>query len=211
MWRKLFAIWLCLPLLSLGGCKKAANNPSSQSQAAASPVSAPGTNQTKFDCCGLMTKDEIEAIQGSPITSTTSSGRSGQGLFASQCYYAAAESSRSVSLEVTQSDSESPAKRSAKDFWKETFDQHRGEENQAKRDEDKKETGRGKEEEGKSIPPKKINDVGDEAYWIGSRVGGALYVLKGDAFIRISVGGRDNAETKINKSRALAQKALQRL
>jgi len=35
--------------------------------------------------------------------------------------------------------------------------------------------------------------------------------LKGDAFISISVGGMDDEETKIKKSKALAQKALQRL
>ena len=69
---------------------------------------------------------------------------------------------------------------------------------------------RGEEEH---APPKKISGVGDEAFWFGSRVGGALYVLKGekDLFIRISVGGADNEETKINKSKALAQKALKRL
>jgi hypothetical protein len=35
--------------------------------------------------------------------------------------------------------------------------------------------------------------------------------LKKDVFIRVSVGGPDNEETKISKSKALAQKALQRL
>src|SRR5437870_5657463 len=44
-----------------------------------------------------------------------------------------------------------------------------------------------------------------------NRFGGALYVLKKDSLIRISVGGLENEETKINKSKALAQKALQRL
>jgi len=44
-------------------------------------------------------------------------------------------------------------------------------------------------------------------------VGGTLYVLKKekDVFMRISVGGADNEETKINKSKALAQKAIERL
>jgi hypothetical protein len=35
-----------------------------------------------------------------------------------------------------------------------------------------------------------------------------LYVLKHDAFISISVGGPDNEQTKIDKSRAPAEKAL---
>jgi hypothetical protein len=38
-----------------------------------------------------------------------------------------------------------------------------------------------------------------------------LYVLKGGAFISVSVGGPDKEEKKIDKSKALAEKALQRL
>ena len=67
------------------------------------------------------------------------------------------------------------------------------------------------DEEEKAAPPQKIDGLGDEAFWTGNRVGGALYVLKKDIFIRISIGGPDNEETKINKSKALAQKALERL
>jgi len=42
-------------------------------------------------------------------------------------------------------------------------------------------------------------------------MGGALYILKDDTFIRISVGGPDKEETKIDKSKALAEKALRHL
>jgi len=59
--------------------------------------------------------------------------------------------------------------------------------------------------------PKKIEGLGDDAYWVGNRFGGILYVLKGDAFISIGVGGTDDQETRLKKSKALAQKALQRL
>jgi hypothetical protein len=38
-----------------------------------------------------------------------------------------------------------------------------------------------------------------------------LYVLKGDAFTSIGVGGTDDEDTKLKKSKALAEKALQRL
>ena len=59
--------------------------------------------------------------------------------------------------------------------------------------------------------PKKIEGLGDDAYWVGNRFGGMLYVLKGDAFISIGVGGTDDPESKLKKSKALAEKALQRL
>ena len=58
-----------------------------------------------------------------------------------------------------------------------------------------------KGEREESHPPKKIEDIGDDAYWTGNRFGGMLYVLKHDAFISISVGGPDNEQTKIDKSK----------
>ena len=82
-------------------------------------------------------------------------------------------------------------------------------------DKEKRESLRGqkreREEEGEGVPPKKVTGVGDEAYWLGNRVGGALYVLKKDGFIRVSVGGPDPEEGKIEKCKALAEKALSRL
>ena len=97
---------------------------------------------------------------------------------------------------------------SPKDFWKERFGRYSGEEKE--RDKDKEQTER-KEEKEESLPPKKIDGIGEEAFWASNRFGGMLYVLKGDAFISISVGGTDDEETKIKKSKALAQKVLQRL
>jgi len=101
-----------------------------------------------------------------------------------------------------------PTTTSPKDFWKERFGRFSGEEKE--RDKDERETER-KEEKEESAPPKKIDGIGEEAFWASNRFGGILYVLKGDAFISISLGGSDNEETKIEKSKALAQKALQHL
>lgn len=67
------------------------------------------------------------------------------------------------------------------------------------------------EEEEEAAPPQKIAGVGDEAFWTGSRVGGALYVLKGSTYLRVSVGGAGDQQSKINKSKALARLALKRL
>ena len=214
--RKVFVSLLCSLLFALAGCEKhAATQPSSESQVARSPVNYE-SGQAKFDVCGLIKNAEIEAVQGSPVTETKSSGHSDGGFRASQCFYAAT-SNNSVSLAVTQSDPDSSAKRSPRDFWKETFGRYTGEEKEREEDKVKRESLRDQthargEEEAPALP-KKISGVGDEAFWFGSRVGGALYVLKKekDVFIRISVGGADNEETKINKSKALAQKALERL
>jgi hypothetical protein len=56
-----------------------------------------------------------------------------------------------------------------------------------------------------------VSGVGDEAWWTGNAQVGALYVLKGDAFLRISVGGGEPERARIERSRLLARRALRRL
>src|SRR5437667_1630375 len=172
------------------------------------PRASQESNQAKIDVCGLLTKEEIEAIQGSPVKETKSSARSDAAFRVSQCFYTATEFSKSVSVAVMQRDPGRPTTTSPKDFWKERFGRYSG--NEKERDKDKEETER-KEEKEESVPPKKIEGIGEEAFWASNRFGGVLYILKGDAFISISLGGSDDEETKLKKSKALAQKALQRL
>jgi hypothetical protein len=187
----------CSLLIGFPACKKRERPPPV-------PRISGDSNHAQIDVCRLITSQEIEAIQGSPIKETKSSARSDTGFRVSQCFYTAAEFSKSVSLAVTQKDPDHQAKRSPKDFWEETFGRY---------DNNRKESDRARSEgeERESIPPKKIEGIGEEAFWTSNRFGGILYVLKGDAFISISVGGTDDEDTKIQKLKALAQKALQRL
>lgn len=187
MGRTLLISFLCC--LAIAGCEKRA---SIQPVNIAAKESVP----TEFDACRLIEKAEIEAIQGSPIKETKSSAHSDGDFRVSQCFYVAAESNRSINLALIQRDTDQQTKRSPRDFWKETFDHEQAEP---------------REEKEVSVPPKKIDGIGEEAYWTSNRFGGILYVLKNDLFISISVGGPDNEESKINKSKALAQKALKRL
>ena len=106
-------------------------------------------------------------------------------------------------MRVTQRDADAPGKRRTKDFWRETFGQSSGEEREHDRD------ARENEEERQITPPQKVDGIGDEPYW--SAAGSALYVLKKDVIIRISIGGMDNEETKIKKLTTLVNKALQHL
>lgn len=179
-------------VLVLLGCKKHETTP---------PVPR---SRAQIDVCGLITSKEIEAIQGSPVQETKSDVRPNAGFLMSQCFYTAAEFSKSVSLTVTQRDPNQQSGRSVRTFWQETFSRF---------DDEKKESdpARSEEEKRESVPPKKLGGVGDEAFWIRNRFGGILYVLKGDAFLSISLGGSDNEETKLEKSKALAEKALKRL
>ena len=175
-----------------------------------SKTSAAPSKRAKIDACGLITNEEVQAIQGSPIKDVKGSEQSGGSFRIAQCFYNAETFNKSVSLAVTQSDPASPKARNPKDFWKETFGRYEGEAKEEKGDEEKKESLREQNEE-KGTPPKKIEGIGDAAYWTANRMGGALYVLKKDVFIRVSVGGPESEEAKINRCKALAEKALSRL
>jgi hypothetical protein len=121
-------------------------------------------------------------------------------------------------LNVTTAN-EGQSAHSPKQFWEETFgrDEAGGGEKEREREKareqakkDKPKAGGGEEEEG-AAAPERVKGLGDEAFWIASRVGGALYVLKKDVFFRISVGGAGDEKTKLKKSKTLAQQALKRI
>ena len=190
-------IFLCLLalLLGLAGCRKAAEKKSIRA---------------KMDACDLIKAEEVEAIQGSPVKETKSSERFEVGLRVAQCFFSTADFTKSVVVTMWQSDPEKPAKQSPKEFWKERFGRYSRGNVERNQDRDERPRERGEEEERKSIPPKRIDGLGDEAYWTGS-VGAALYVLKNDVFVRVAVGGSGSEETRIKNSKALAEKALGRL
>ena len=102
----------------------------------------------------------------------------------SQCFYQLPTFTKSVSVDVIRG--------SGKEFWDQNFE-------------------RSEEAEEKSRPPVRVEGVGDEAFWAGSKVAGSLYVRKGDAVLRVSVGGPGTEAEKMAKSKRLALKALRRL
>ncbi|HEV8368573.1 MAG TPA: hypothetical protein VGQ39_11535 [Pyrinomonadaceae bacterium] len=174
----------------------------------------------RVDACALLTTDEIRSVQGEPLKETKASGSVEGGLINSQCFFALPTFNNSISLVVTQKGDGAGA-RDPKEFWEATFDK----ESEAEREKEHGKTsekerekavrkardGSREEEEEEGPPAQKIAGIGDEAFWTGSRVGGALYVLKGNTYLRVSVGGAGSQQTKINKSKALARLALKRI
>jgi hypothetical protein len=124
-----------------------------------------------------------------------------------QCLYGATEFSKSVNLAIVQTDPNQRRAASPKDFWNEKFAAYHANANGSDKQAPEKSAG----EKEKGLPPKKISGLGDDAYWLTNRFGGVLYVLKGDAFISIGLGGTDDEATKLEKSKVLAGKALKRL
>lgn len=212
-----FVIIICAGLVCLTSCGKRAGASSNASNDTAANSVTP-----KIDACTLLTGAEIEEIETSPLKDTKGNSQASGGLQTSQCFFATNEFNRSVSLSVSRMDPNSSSKRTATSYWEDVFGRYRngekekdsGKAGQSDADKEKRESlGKQRGEEEEAVPPKKVSGVGDEAFWSGNRVGGALYVLskKNDAFIRVSVGGPDPEESKIEKSKQLAIKALARL
>ncbi len=205
-------------LIALSGCRKSetgtATPSATQAGTPAAPTATPsappgetkqsttmdvaGTTEVrpKIDACALLTSDEIESVQGEPVKETKLSGASSGGFNVSQCFFTLPTFTNSVSLSVTHR-GEGGSARDPKKFWSDTFG--------GKRERDKK------EEDEESGPPLKVSGVGDQAFWMGSRIGGALYVLRGNSYVRISVGGPADPSNKIRRSKTLVQKILPRL
>jgi len=159
----------------------------------------------------------------------------------SQCFYTSKTSVKSVVLEVTRRDpgsrstpsdagvatdgsgheSKSAATAGPREQWFRLFHREGKREENAEEEREREregksergigsEAGREEEEERLSVP-KPVKGVGQEAFWVGNGVIGGLYVLKGDAYIRISIGGAETEAARIEKTKTLARSALKRL
>jgi hypothetical protein len=231
-----YPIILWIASLLLASCSRSTPQPSvatsapvpSSSVAVASPVdqasptAAPAvvTSQGKIDVCELLTSKELQAVQGEAVKDAKRSSHAEGGFMISQCFYTLPTFTNSISLMVAQKGDTAGA-RDPREFWKETFDRPNEEANgdkkesahQNNKDEEKAKSGTREqaEEKERSTRPRKITGLGDDAYWTGNRFGGALYALKGDTYIRLSVGGPGDQEAKITKAKALAQMIIKRL
>lgn len=172
----------------------------------ASPAAAASR---KFDPCALLTSREIEEVQGDKLASQKSSEPGRERFAVSQCFYTLATFSKSISLEVTRRRPGEAA--SPRAYWKQMF--FRAMEKGKEKEEEAESDARERREKAREAAarPRRISGVGDEAYWDGSTLGGGLFVLKRDAYFRLSVGGPDNETVKIEKLKKLARRILPRL
>ena len=181
----------------LAGCEQR-----EQTSTAAPPASSPSTpvaqapsgewGQARLDVCSLVTTDEVEEVQESPVTEARAMGRPDGDFFISQCIYTAEDASRSVVLSVSETNPARRAILSPRDAFHHTLSRHAKQQAQGEKD---------------FVPPRKLEGLADDAYWMG----GAVYALAKDRLLRMSVGGPFPDETKMEKSRSLAASALSRL
>jgi len=228
---KAYVIGLLL-MIVFAGCKSTENsapaNPNSATAATPTPaaIGNPATANTnsapavksKVDVCNLLTSDDLKSVQGEAYKEAQRSDRQDGEFIVAQCYYQMPTAVNSIVLNVTAA-REGAGGRNPRDFWEDTFreadEREREGRNKSERErekqKDKAKERRAGEEEEEGLPPERVKGLGDEAFWSASRVGGALYVLKKDQFFRISIGGAANAQAKLNKSKTLAQKVLNKL
>lgn len=170
--------------------------PAIASFAAVAPAPAPTAL-----ACTLLGADDLRALQKTELVESKGSEEDRAGLAVSQCFLHAADFARSVSVVVTLQQANRPPAHGGvraiapRERWDSLFHEH-------------EEAG----EEGEEIAkPEPVKGLGDEAFWLPSAAGGALYVLQGEAYLRISAGGPGDAVAKQAQARALAERALPRL
>jgi hypothetical protein len=162
------------------------------------------------DVCALLTSAEIEAEQGEPVKETKPSEQHGGSFLMSQCFFRTATFAKSVSLAVATPDPAKPSALTPREYWRKQFHPPEpAEDEKPVAGKTPKKAEREREEELRKARP--IDGLGEEAYWVGNPISGALYVLKGNSFLRISVGGVREESARMEKSKALARAALQRL
>jgi hypothetical protein len=226
------AMIICSWLL-IAGCIQSQNQNPGQQKAApaqtattlasgnttlASQAQSPSTTtQGKgvVDACALLAASEIKAVQGEEPTESKPSTHAESAFAVSQCFFSLPTYNNSISLEVTRSSAGNQGQ-TVRQYWNERFhDAAENEKEGEKERERERAGGKDKKEERESElenqKPLKINGVGDEAFWSGSAITGALYVLKGKSYLRLSTGGNSDVSAKINKLKTLAQYALKRL
>ena len=183
------ALACCCSLLAVCACSK--REPTTQTTESAREEVTGAAGQQKIDVCALLTPEEIAGVLGEPTKGTKRIAENEGGLAVAQCFYELPTYVNSFDLRVVQKASGAGA-RDPREVWKETF-----------APEKLQEAGR--------RAPEAVSGLGDAAFWRSHRKGAALYVLKGNIYLRIGVEGADDKETKMRRSSELARRALSRL
>ena len=221
---KINVVLLALFLGLAPGCSQGGDNgmppatgqavPPIPSPSPAKGVGSPGPTGGTPVACRLLTSQDIEAVQGEKVKEAKGSEQAEGPLTIGQCLYTTPSFNKSVSLTLTQKKTDNSEPGGPKEFWRRQFggakDGEKGREEERER-EHRKERGGSAEREEKEHPAQPVKGVGDEAYWAGNQKVSVLYVLKGDRFLRISIGGPEDQKVKIEKMKELAKRALKRL
>jgi hypothetical protein len=162
----------------------------------------------KKDACILLTGAEIETVQGEAVSETKTRIQPNGEMLITECLFHTTTFTKSVSVTLAMPFSGKPSALTPRKFWQKQFHAPNLEEDvvpaaskSAQRPEVEEETSK----------PRRIEGLGEEAYWVGTPITGALYVLQGDNFVRITIGGVGEESVRIEKTKILARAAVKRL
>lgn len=161
----------------------------------------------RIDVCMLLSSAEIEAVQKEAVTEKGASTQPSGGMLMSQCVFHTATFAKSVHVALAAPERAGKSGLAPREFWQRQFHPTAVKEEETSVARKKSEQER--EEEANEARP--ITGLGEEAYWVGNSVAGALYVLQGEVFLRISVGGVGEESARIEKTKILARAAVKRL
>jgi hypothetical protein len=181
-------------LLAVAGC-------------AAGPASRPAesgraSGDAELDACALLTAEEVAVAQGEAVRDVRGARQAGGDLLRLSCFYTLPTFARSVSFELSVAEPGRGEPLAARRFWEAHFGEGAEREGEGEREGD---------EEREAGRPMAVAGLGDEAFWIGGGVSGALYVLQDDRFFRLSVGGGEAGASGVDRTRSLAERVLARL
>lgn len=228
MSQKTLALPLCLLLLACAAC--------AQKGGAANTQPAAATPAPKYEpppqsaTCRMLTAEDLREVQGEAPQESQGSEHAVGGLSMSQCFYRMPTFSRSVNVELVRA-AEGSSPEALKEFWRQRFhpkaveererERERKEEAEREREREKKqESERGQVREGghkeeeraeEESKPRRVDGLGEEAFWSGNQINSSLNVLAKNAVVRVSIGGPEDQTEKIKKASALARKMLKQL
>lgn len=161
----------------------------------------------QIDACALISDEELEAITGARVESRKSNVNVSNGLRVAQCYVQMPTAADSVAFAIYQkAEVNGPNPRSV---WAQTYGRN-FEQEQEREEESGEESNR---EEKNFARPEELPGLGEKAFAVPQRFGVTIYLLSGNNFLRLSIGGAaaDPREKKIAILRSIAEVLLPKL
>ncbi|MEO5935904.1 MAG: hypothetical protein ABIP81_01690 [Terriglobales bacterium] len=157
------------------------------------------------DPCKLISAADIKRVQHTVLKETKPSLMSSSSAMSMrQCFYRTESHVDSISLLIAESSKDQP--HAAREYWDATL--VKASETEIKPPPSGEMTKADAKKQ--RHKPERIPGLGDQAWWVGDRATGALYVLSGDRFFRISIGGKLEDDKK-TRMKALAAVVLKKL
>jgi len=165
----------------------------------------------RSDACSLLPADVVGSIQGEKVVQAEPSQSSRGDLSSRRCFYRTENFNRSVDVEVIAGADRSEA---LSEFWNKRFhSMHKTEEEEESERASSKgssPTDREQEDEHAKASPAPVSGLGDEAFWVSNQLNSTLYVLQSGNVVRVSIGGPDDANAKLERARAIVEKVFAR-